>query len=111
VLLVPSRNWVYFQSEKLHAAKFLVYKKFIRSGEICSLKFYAEETMVPAKILVVDDEVELQRLIKQRFRKRIQANELQFIFASNGIEALDKLQKDGQIDMVLTWEGDKELIK
>lgn len=66
---------------------------------------------MPAKILVVDDEVELQRLIKQRFRKRIQANELQFIFASNGIEALDKLQKDGQIDMVLTWEGDKELIK
>ena len=34
-------------------------------------------------ILVVDDEIEIQRLFKQRFRKRIQAKELDFVFASN----------------------------
>jgi diguanylate cyclase (GGDEF)-like protein len=58
--------------------------------------------MSPAKILVVDDEIELQRLIQQRFRKQIQSNQLDFIFASNGMEALHKLQQDKQIDVVLT---------
>ncbi|MBW4468244.1 MAG: diguanylate cyclase [Pegethrix bostrychoides GSE-TBD4-15B] len=58
--------------------------------------------MAAAKILVVDDEIELQRLIQQRFGKQIQAQTLDFIFASNGIEALRTLQQDQQIDMVLT---------
>lgn len=58
--------------------------------------------MTPARILVVDDELELQRLIKQRFRKQIQANQMDFVFASNGVEAMQKLQQDRQIDMVLT---------
>ncbi len=58
--------------------------------------------MTPAKILVVDDEVELERLIRQRFRKKIQAKELDFLFATDGKEALDRLQADSQVDMVLT---------
>lgn len=58
--------------------------------------------MTPAKILVVDDEVELERLIRQRFRKRIKAKELDFLFAADGTEALDRLQSDDQVDMVLT---------
>lgn len=58
--------------------------------------------MTTAKILVVDDELELERLIKQRFRKRIRAKEFDFLFASNGIEALDKLQQEHHIDLVLT---------
>ncbi|MFM7602021.1 MAG: ATP-binding protein [Pseudanabaena sp.] len=53
-------------------------------------------------ILVVDDEIEIQRLFKQRFRKRIQANELDFIFASNGIEAIEILKNSNCISMVLT---------
>ncbi len=57
--------------------------------------------MTPAKILVVDDEVELERLIKQRFRKPIKAAELNFLFATDGIEALHYLQST-QVDMVLT---------
>jgi diguanylate cyclase (GGDEF)-like protein len=55
-----------------------------------------------AKILFVDDEVDLHRLIKQRFRKQIEAKTLDFVFACNGIEALNKLQQDRDIDMVLT---------
>ncbi|WP_019500250.1 response regulator [Pseudanabaena sp. PCC 6802] len=58
--------------------------------------------MVPVKILVVDDEVEMERLIEQRFRKQIKAQELEFIFAANGVEALHKLQDNGHVDMVLT---------
>lgn len=60
------------------------------------------EQTIPAKILVVDDELPLERLISQQFRKKIRAKELEFIFAHNGVEALDKLQADPRIDMVLT---------
>ncbi|MBD1923021.1 response regulator [Microcoleus sp. FACHB-831] len=55
-----------------------------------------------AKILVVDDELPIERLICQQFRKKIRAKELEFVFAHNGVEALDKLQNNPQIDMVLT---------
>lgn len=58
--------------------------------------------MTPAKILVVDDEVELERLIRQRFRKQIKAKELDFLFATDGKEALDCLKADSQVDIVLT---------
>ena len=54
------------------------------------------------KILVVDDEVSLERLIKQRFRKSIRANELEFIFAHNGKEALEKLVTEAPVEIVLT---------
>ncbi len=60
------------------------------------------QAMDAVKILVVDDELGIQRLIEQRFRKRIRAKELEFIFAANGVEALEKLQGDNHVDMVLT---------
>ena len=55
-----------------------------------------------AKILVVDDEPDLQELIKQKFRNKIKANEYEFHFAVNGVEALEKISNDGAIDLVLT---------
>ncbi|GAB4175557.1 MAG: hypothetical protein Fur006_06070 [Coleofasciculaceae cyanobacterium] len=58
--------------------------------------------MTPAKILIVDDELELERLIKQRLRKKIVAQEIELIFARNGKEAIEKLQSTRPIDMVLT---------
>ncbi|MGC1244812.1 MAG: response regulator [Spirulinaceae cyanobacterium] len=59
--------------------------------------------MIPAKILVVDDELEFERLIKQRLRKFIRTKEFELIFASNGREALEKLyQEKRAVDMVLT---------
>ncbi|MCI0530228.1 MAG: response regulator, partial [Nitrospira sp.] len=54
------------------------------------------------KILIVDDEPDLELLIQQKFRKKIREKEFQFIFAHNGIEALEKLQADPEIDLVLT---------
>ena len=56
----------------------------------------------PRRILVVDDEIELERLIKQRFRKKIKAREFDFVFVHNGAEALKHLQTKNQIDMILT---------
>ncbi|MEN0005850.1 MAG: response regulator [Bacteroidota bacterium] len=55
-----------------------------------------------AKILVVDDEPQFERLILQRFRKRIRAGEYAFSFAQNGQEALDKVAAEGPFDMVLS---------
>lgn len=54
------------------------------------------------KILVVDDERLIVKLFKMYFREKIKAKEYEFIFASNGKEALEKLQTDSEIDMMLT---------
>ncbi len=55
-----------------------------------------------AKLLVVDDEPDLELLIRQKFRRQIRNDELQFVFARNGLEALQKLQEEPDIDLVLT---------
>ena len=55
-----------------------------------------------AKILVVDDEPDLQALIRQKFRNKIKTKEYEFHFAENGVQALEKISKEGTIDLVLT---------
>jgi diguanylate cyclase (GGDEF)-like protein len=55
-----------------------------------------------AKILVVDDEPLLEYVILQLFRHQISTKELEFEFAINGVQALDKLQADSSFDLVLT---------
>ena len=55
----------------------------------------------PTKILVVDDEPDLELLISQKFRKKVRSNEFDFTFAHNGLEALAKL-KESDVDLVLT---------
>ena len=57
---------------------------------------------MPAKILVVDDELDLEILIRQKFRKQIRQKQIQFSFVHNGVEALDVLQAQPDIDIVLT---------
>src|SRR4030042_2774535 len=54
------------------------------------------------KILVVDDEPDLEALILQKFRRKIRSSEFEFFFARNGLDALEKLQSHEDIDMVLT---------
>ena len=54
------------------------------------------------KILVVDDEPDLEILVQQRMRKDIRAGEYSFVFACNGVEALEKLSQEGDIDMVVS---------
>ncbi len=55
-----------------------------------------------AKILVADDEADLEVLIKQKFRKEIREHKYDFIFAANGFEALEKLKLDPDIDILLS---------
>jgi adenylate cyclase len=57
-------------------------------------------TEVLTKILVVDDEPDLEQLIRQKFRKQIRENKYVFEFASNGVNALNVLGND--IDLVLS---------
>jgi len=45
------------------------------------------------KILVVDDEQDVQVLFEQRFRKEIKAGEMQFVFAFSGENALAYLDQ------------------
>lgn len=54
------------------------------------------------RILVVDDEPDVEALITQRFRRAIRNGELEFVFAQDGVEALDMLAKDSEVVMVLS---------
>ncbi len=54
------------------------------------------------KILVVDDEADLELLIRQKFRSHISKGEFAFDFALNGELALVKLKSDPGFDLVLT---------
>lgn len=54
------------------------------------------------KIMVVDDEPDLQMLILQKFRKEIKEDQYEFCFAENGKEALDMLDESNGISLVLS---------
>ncbi|HLK29585.1 MAG TPA: adenylate/guanylate cyclase domain-containing protein [Puia sp.] len=54
------------------------------------------------KILVADDEADLEVLIKQKFRRQIREKQYEFVFAANGVEALEKIKLDPDLDIVLT---------
>ena len=62
------------------------------------------EAMVgrPAKILVVDDEPDLEILVRQKFRRRIRRGEFEFTFAQNGLEALERLAENPELEMILS---------
>src|SRR6187402_529044 len=55
-----------------------------------------------AKILVVDDEADLEALIKQKFRQKIREHHYEFVFASNGRHALEQLAAHTDVDVVLS---------
>ncbi|HAY34443.1 MAG TPA: adenylate/guanylate cyclase domain-containing protein [Ignavibacteria bacterium] len=55
-----------------------------------------------AKILVADDEPDLEMLIKQKFRQKIRDKEYQFVFAVNGNDALIKIKEHNDIDILLS---------
>ena len=55
-----------------------------------------------ARILVVDDEPDLEVLIVQRFRRQIRDGSYSFAFADDGVNALAALEADPGIDMVIS---------
>jgi len=54
------------------------------------------------KILVVDDEDDVEQLIRQKFRRQIREQNYEFIFAKNGVEAMSKLRESPDMDMVFS---------
>ena len=54
------------------------------------------------KILVVDDEIDLEPLIRQKFRRQIRDGVYHFVFALNGLEALAKLIEFPEIGIILS---------
>ena len=63
-------------------------------------KYFKQRKM---KILVVDDEKDVESLFRQRFRKEINKNEVQFVFAESGEKALHYLtEHDYKADSILS---------
>ncbi|HLG40353.1 MAG TPA: response regulator, partial [Chitinophagaceae bacterium] len=54
------------------------------------------------KILVADDEADLEVLIRQKFRQKIREQQYEFVFAINGNDALEKIQQHPDIAIVLS---------
>ncbi len=54
------------------------------------------------KILVADDEADLETLIRQKFRQKIREQVYEFVFAENGRDALEKIHLHNDIDIVLS---------
>lgn len=60
------------------------------------------DSHLKVKIMVVDDEVDLEPLIRQKFRRQIRSEEYDFVFAHNGLEALAKLLENPDIGVILS---------
>jgi len=61
-----------------------------------------EQLMKNVKIMVVDDEVDLEPLIRQKFRRQIRDGVYDFVFAHHGLEALTKLIEQPEIGLILS---------
>ena len=57
---------------------------------------------MPVKILSVDDEMDLELLLTQYFRRKIRKGEYEFVFAHNGLEALAMMVKHPDIEIILS---------
>ena len=55
------------------------------------------------KILVVDDEKDVEMLFRQKFRKEVKAKSLELVFAFSGKEALDVLEKRNPPDVMYVF--------
>jgi YesN/AraC family two-component response regulator len=56
----------------------------------------------PHQILIVDDEPDLEPLILRRMRRKIRSGQYSFLFAQNGVQALEVLTEHPDIDIVIS---------
>ena len=56
---------------------------------------------LPIRALVVDDETDVQFLFTQKFRREVRKGVLEFVFATSGEEALEKLRTGEAADVVV----------
>ena len=64
----------------------------------------SDERETPTQILVVDDEPDIELMMRQKMRRQIRKGRYAFDFALNGIEALEKLNapRDPPYDLLVT---------
>lgn len=55
-----------------------------------------------SKIMVVDDEPDLESLVTQKFRREIRQGKMDFLFAINGEDALSQLGHNHDVDIILS---------
>jgi sigma-B regulation protein RsbU (phosphoserine phosphatase) len=60
------------------------------------------DDLLNVKIMVVDDELDLEPMLRQKFRRQIRAGEYDLVFAHNGLEALTKLIEHPDIGVILS---------
>ena len=58
--------------------------------------------MSVTRILVVDDEPDVEALVTQKFRRQVRKGELEFVFARDGVHALEVLRDEPDVVMVLS---------
>ena len=58
--------------------------------------------MSATRILVVDDEPDVEALVTQKFRRQVRNRELEFVFAHDGQHALEVLKSNPDVAMVLS---------
>jgi adenylate cyclase len=59
-------------------------------------------TQTGLRILVVDDEPDLETLVVQKFRRQIRDGSVSFVFAQDGVEALQVVEGEGGVDLVVS---------
>ena len=60
------------------------------------------DSVGPRKVLVVDDEPDVQVMFQQRMRREVRAGIYELFFAQSGLEALDVLRENPSIRLILT---------
>src|ERR1700723_1021672 len=66
------------------------------------MKLRVAHKPMPYQILVVDDEPDMESLVRQKMLQQIHDNEFEFFFSRNGEEALQVLAGQPGIELVLT---------
>ena len=58
--------------------------------------------MASLKVMVVDDEPEVEAMFRQRLRRDLRAGRYEMVFASSGVHALEVLDENPDVAVVLT---------
>jgi class 3 adenylate cyclase len=56
----------------------------------------------PTRVLLLDDEPDMELLVRQKFRQRLREGTLEVYFATDGEAGLDELRRRPDVDVVLT---------
>lgn len=60
------------------------------------------ETVGARKVLVVDDEPDVEPMFRQQMRREVRAGRYEFLFALSGRHALEVLEENPDIELVIT---------